>query len=165
MEGVPQVLLPCSPSSSGPHTQQPAHTQPRRPQSSIYCPDLVAAELNSTSSALLQKGGCFACVPFFPQRWSSCPLPLFRGLLSPRCSPFLVGVFPDLATSRNSALRVTALTPFHRTKSGHHMGGEFTPVREAIWVPMGKPCHPEGHLPTQGWARTGSMLKLLPSTD
>ena len=56
-------------------TQQPAHTRPRRPQSSICCPDLAAAELNSTSSALLQKGGCFACAPFFPQGWSSCRCP------------------------------------------------------------------------------------------
>lgn len=48
-----------------PHTT--LHTRPRRPQSSIYCLDLAATELNSTSSALLQKGGCFACAPFFPQ--------------------------------------------------------------------------------------------------
>ena len=82
-------------------TRQPAHTRALRPQSAIYCPDLAAAELNSTSSALLQKGGCFACAPFFPQGWSSCPLPLFRGLLSHSRSSFSVGVFPGPAVSRN----------------------------------------------------------------
>ena len=97
---------------------QPAHTRPRRPQSSIYCPDLAAAELDSTSSALLQKGGCFACAPFSPQGWS-CPLPVFRGLLSHSRSSFSVGVFPGPAVSRNysdSAL-ITVLTPFHRKQS------------------------------------------------
>lgn len=84
-------------------TQQPAHTRPRRPQSSIYCPDLAAAELDSTSSALLQKGGCFASAPFSPQGWS-CPLPVFRGLLSHSRSSFSVGVFPGPAVSRNYRL-------------------------------------------------------------
>lgn len=95
--------------------QQPAHTRPRRPQSSIYCPDLAAAELDSTSSALLQKGGCFACAPFSPQGWS-CPLPP-SGVFSHNSRlSFSVGVFPGPAVSRNysdSAL-ITVLTPFHR---------------------------------------------------
>ena len=151
-------------------TQQPAHTRARRPQSSIYCPDLAAAELNSTSSALLQKGGCFACAPFFPQGWSSRPLPLFRGLLSHSRSSFSVGVFPGPAVSRNysdSAL-ITVLTPFHRKQSATQdpvgrRGRGLLPLTGAICGPLGRPCHPEGHLPTRGWAQTGPALKLPPA--
>lgn len=101
-----------------PHTQ-PCTTQPRRPQSSIYRPDLAAGKLNSTSSALLQKGGCFACAPLFPQGWSSCMLPLFRGPLAHSCSPFLVEIVLGPATATNSRVTILALgalTSFHREK-------------------------------------------------
>lgn len=146
-------------------TQQPAHTEPRCPQSSIYCPDLTAAELNSTSSALLQRGGCFACAPFFPQGWSSCPLPLFWGLLPHSCSPFLCRVLPRPCRLEklysDSALRVTALTPFHRKQSAAQASvsmmwkGSSPHLLKPFGFTRG------GHaIPTQDWAQAGPVLKL-----
>lgn len=155
-----------------PHIQ-PCTTQPRRPQSSIYCPDLATGKLNSTSSALLQKGGCFACAPLFPQGWSSCLLPLFRDPLAHSCSPFLVGVVAGPAISTNSiatVLNVSALTPFHRENHGargpvgRSVRGE--PTRPPYKSHLGShgDAIPEGRLSTHGWAQIGPALKLSPST-
>lgn len=81
MEGAPQVRLLPSPLSSGsPLYNLLAHTA-QAPQSSICCPNLGASGLNSTSSALLQRRGCFACAPFFPQV-SLGPAPPLSGVLS-----------------------------------------------------------------------------------
>lgn len=125
MEGAPQVrLLPSLLSSGSPtyHLAHTAHTA-QAPQSSICCPNLVAAGLNSTSSALLQRGGCFACAPFFPPRCPSGPLLLlFPGsshaqLLSSPCRG-LPGPSHRIKLYSDSVPNARALTPFHGEISG-----------------------------------------------
>lgn len=171
MEGAPQVRLLPSPLSSGSPTYHLAHTA-QAPQSSICCPNLAAAGLNSTSSALLQRWGCFACAPFFPPRCPSGPLLLlFPGsshaqLLSAPCRG-LPGPSHRIKLYSNSVPNVSALTPFHGEISGARGPGGMR-VR-------GQPPHPayKSYLGSRGdampsrrvspWAQTGPKLKLSPS--
>ena len=92
-EKAPRALfLPSASSSRTPHNN--LHHKAQAPTELYLWPDLVVTKLNSIRSALLQKGGCFACAPLFPQGRPFCPLTLFRDLLTHSSS--LVGVFPDV---------------------------------------------------------------------
>lgn len=120
------------------HTNR-AHARPRRPQSSIYCPNLAASELNSTSSALLQEGGCLARAPLFPQRWSSRLLPLVQGPLMHSCPlSFPCRGLPRPChlnkLSSDSVPSVRALAPLHGEKAETQGPGDNSVI--------GEPTHP-----------------------
>lgn len=155
-----------------PHTT--LHNTAQAPAELYLLPRSRSREAKFHQLSTFAERGLFCCAPLFPQGWSSCMRPLFRGPLAHSCSPFLVGIVPGPATSTNSivtVLTLSALTSFHRETHeargpvGMSVRGKPTrPLTRAIWVHVGMPCHPEGRLPKQGWAQIGPTLKRSPST-
>lgn len=108
-------------------TTRPVHTAPRRPQSPIYSPDLVHWEEHSTSSALLQKRGC----------WLMCHSPDGAAILSAPLSggppkhsryPVKAGVF--LRPEKPRPIQVCAGHP-------HHWGSPERTWHQAVHRPAG----------------------------
>lgn len=101
-------------------THNPAHTA-QAPADLYLLPRSRSHRAKFHQLSTSAERGLFCMCTILSTGWSSCRLPLFRGPLAHSCSPFLVGVFLGPAISTNSTmtvLNVSALTPFHREKSG-----------------------------------------------
>lgn len=98
----------------------PTITCTQAPTELYLWPDLVATKLNSTRSALLQKGGWFACALLFPQRRPSCRLPS-SGVFSRAVLPLYV------SSQTNSLEKLRWLCSEHHSPDPTSQGEIWSP--------------------------------------